>query len=43
MIRWPGQIQPRSSYAMFSIIDFFPTFARIAGGAAQRPSAANEQ
>ena len=32
MIRWPGRITPRSSYAMFSIIDFFPTFAHIAGG-----------
>jgi arylsulfatase A-like enzyme len=32
LIRWPGQIRPRSSYAMFSIMDFFPTFARIANG-----------
>ena len=32
MIRWPDRIQPRSSYAMFSIMDFFPTFARLAGG-----------
>jgi arylsulfatase len=32
MIRWPGHIRPRSSYAMFSIMDFFPTFARLAGG-----------
>jgi arylsulfatase A-like enzyme len=32
MIRWPERIQPRSSYAMFSIMDFFPTFARLAGG-----------
>ena len=32
MIRWPGRIRPRSSYAMFSIMDFFPTFARLAGG-----------
>ena len=32
MIRWPGQIRPRSSYAMFSIMDFFPTLARVAGG-----------
>ena len=32
MIRWPGRIRPRASYAMFSIMDFFPTFARIAGG-----------
>ena len=29
MIRWPGRIQPRSSYAMFSIMDFFPTLARL--------------
>ena len=32
IIRWPDRIQPRSSYAMFSIMDFFPTFARFAGG-----------
>jgi arylsulfatase A-like enzyme len=32
IIRWPGRINPRSSYAMFSIMDFFPTFAHIAGG-----------
>lgn len=32
IIRWPGHISPRSSYAMFSIMDFFPTFARLAGG-----------
>lgn len=32
MVRWPGHIRPRSSYAMFSIMDFFPTFARLAGG-----------
>jgi arylsulfatase A-like enzyme len=32
IIRWPGHIPPRSSYAMFSIMDFFPTFARLAGG-----------
>ena len=32
MIRWPGRIRPRASYAMFSIMDFFPTFARFAGG-----------
>ena len=32
IIRWPGHIRPRSSYAMFSIMDFFPTFARLAGG-----------
>ena len=32
LIRWPGWIGPRSSYAMFSIMDFFPTLARLAGG-----------
>jgi arylsulfatase len=32
MIRWPARIAPRSSYAMFSIMDFFPTFARLCGG-----------
>jgi len=32
MIRWPGHIRPRSSYTMFSIMDFFPTFAHLAGG-----------
>lgn len=32
IIRWPGHIRPRSSYAMFSIMDFYPTFARLAGG-----------
>jgi arylsulfatase len=32
IIRWPHRIKPRSSYAMFSIMDFFPTFAHIAGG-----------
>jgi arylsulfatase A-like enzyme len=32
IIRWPGRITPRSSYAMFSIMDFFPTLAQIAGG-----------
>jgi arylsulfatase len=32
LIRWPGRIRPRSSYAMFSIMDFFPTLARIANG-----------
>lgn len=32
LIRWPGRIGPRSSYAMFSIMDFFPTLARLAGG-----------
>jgi arylsulfatase A-like enzyme len=31
IIRWPQRIQPRVSYAMFSIMDFFPTFARLAG------------
>jgi len=32
MIRWPERIQPRASYAMVSIMDFFPTFARLTGG-----------
>jgi arylsulfatase A-like enzyme len=32
LIRRPGRIRPRSSYAMFSIMDFFPTLARIANG-----------
>ena len=32
-IRWPGYIQPgTTTYAMFSIMDFFPTFAHIVGG-----------
>jgi len=31
-IRWPGHIAPNtSSYAMFSIMDFLPTFAAILG------------
>ena len=31
-IRWPGHITPNtSSYAMFSIMDFMPTFAAILG------------
>ena len=31
-IRWPGQVKPNtSSYAMFSIMDFLPTFAAILG------------
>ncbi len=34
LIRWPGRIRPRSSYAMFSIMDFFPTLAAFAGGKA---------
>ena len=33
VMRWPGQIQPGStSYAMFSIMDFFPTLAHVIGG-----------
>lgn len=33
VIRWPGHIRPNTtSYAMFSIMDFMPTFARIIGG-----------
>jgi len=31
MIRWPNKIRPRASNAMFSIMDFFPTFAHLAG------------
>jgi arylsulfatase len=32
LIRWPGHVKPgTSSYAMFSIMDFFPTFASIIG------------
>jgi arylsulfatase A-like enzyme len=32
-IRWPGHVKPgTTSYAMFSIMDFFPTFANIIGG-----------
>src|SRR5690348_11067424 len=31
-IRWPGHVKPdTTSYAMFSIMDFFPTFAPIIG------------
>jgi arylsulfatase A-like enzyme len=33
IIRWPGYTRPgTTSYAMFSIMDFLPTFARIVGG-----------
>jgi arylsulfatase A-like enzyme len=33
IIRWPGKVQPyTTSYAMFSIMDFMPTFAHIIGG-----------
>ena len=32
MIRWPGKIRPRSTNAMFSIMDFFPTLAHVTGG-----------
>jgi arylsulfatase len=32
-IRWPGHLKPdTTSYAMFSIMDFFPTLASIVGG-----------
>lgn len=32
VIRWPGKIKPdTTSYAMFSIMDFLPTFANIIG------------
>ena len=31
-IRWPGNVKPgTTSYAMFSIMDFFPTFAHFIG------------
>ena len=33
IVRWPAQVKPgTSSKAMFSIMDFLPTFARIVGG-----------
>jgi arylsulfatase A-like enzyme len=32
IIRWPGHIKPGQSNAMFSIMDFFPTFAHLVGG-----------
>ena len=33
IIRWPGKVKPgTSSYAMFSTMDFFPTFAHVIGG-----------
>jgi arylsulfatase len=33
IIRWPGKVKPgTTSYAMFSIMDFFPTFAHLIGG-----------
>ncbi|WP_084814143.1 arylsulfatase [Ensifer sp. 1H6] len=33
IVRWPGKIKPdTTSYAMFSIMDFLPTFAHIVGG-----------
>jgi arylsulfatase A-like enzyme len=32
-VRWPGHVKPdTTSYAMFSIMDFFPTLANIVGG-----------
>jgi arylsulfatase A-like enzyme len=40
IIRWPGQVKPSTtSYAMFSLMDFLPTFARLVGGrmATDRP------
>ena len=34
IIRWPGKVKPNTTtYAMFSIMDFMPTFAHIVGGA----------
>jgi arylsulfatase A-like enzyme len=33
IVRWPGQVKPdTTTYAMFSIMDFMPTFAQIVGG-----------
>lgn len=33
-VRWPGHVKPgTASYAMFSVMDFFPTFAHIIGAA----------
>jgi arylsulfatase A-like enzyme len=33
IIRWPGKVKPNTTtYAMFSIMDFLPTFAHIVGG-----------
>jgi len=33
LIRWPGKVKPNTtSYAMFSIMDFLPTFAHIVDG-----------
>ena len=32
MIRRPQRIKPQLSHAMFSIMDVFPTFAKLAGG-----------
>ena len=33
IVRWPAQIKPNTtSYAMFSIMDFLSTFAKIVGG-----------
>src|SRR5271169_583398 len=33
IIRWPGHVNPNTaSYAIFSIMDFLPTFSRIVGG-----------
>jgi arylsulfatase A-like enzyme len=32
IIRWPGHIKAGQSNAMFSIMDFFPTFAHLADG-----------
>jgi len=31
MIRWPNKIKPAESYEMISIMDFFPTIAKLAG------------
>jgi len=31
IVRWPGEIKPRVSNEMVSVMDFFPTFANIIG------------
>src|SRR5260370_2632454 len=37
IIRWPGQVKPNTSYAMFSLIDFLPTFFHIFRGKIPTP------
>lgn len=31
MIKWPGRMKPQTTYEMFSIMDFYPTLAKLAG------------